>query len=747
MLIPKIANRMVKLKLRLNQKAKNNSQGNPWRNYSLVAGVTVLLFVLSLSWIQMQTRKFKSQQESKLRQELAQQSATLKATLSQSPSQRAATLRQIAESNRLSRARHRARYLLGVDLLEQRQGAAALEVLEGLEKEYPLLAPQILFQKAQAYRLNQQDKKFEATLNYLQKNYPNSPVVGDALALLGEQNPEYKLQLINRFPEHPHTQKIARQILARNQENLPMLLLLAKYSRDAELNPVRDRLVLQYPAQLQPEDWEAIADGYWRAGENRKAADAYSLASSTPRNLYRAGRGFHLNGNLDSATRAYQRLLEEYHDAREAGLALLHLASISSGDEAVVYLETAIAKFPANAAQAYHAKAKIHDAFQKSTAANQARQKLLADYGDSATAADYRWQTAQILADTGNKQAAWQWMQPVLTAPPNSKFAPQALYWTGKWAKDLGQIEDAQTAWKRAIAFYPQSYWAWRSAVMLGWDVGDFSSLRQRNPELDFTPIYASLPMGSEALQELYFLGQYRDAWTLLQSEIEHPQQLSVNEQFTEGLLLLKLGQIRQGIKQILDLAERESPQDRQEWSALRKSPAYWHGLFPFPYRQEILQYSRQEKINPLLMISVMRKESTFAPEIDSAVGAVGLMQIVPPTAEWVAEQINLEHYTLTKPEDNIKIGSWYLAHNHQRYDNSSLLAVASYNAGTGNVNQWIARYDLADGDRFVAAIPFAETQDYVEGVFGNYWNYLRLYNPQLKAKINGLVAEVKAGN
>ena len=747
MLIPKIANRMLKLKLRLNQKAKNNSQGNPWRNYSLVAGVTVLLFVLSLSWIQMQTRKFKSQQASKLRQELAQQSATLKATLSQSPSQRAATLRQIAESNRLSRARHRARYLLGVDLLEQRQGAAALEVLEDLEKEYPLLAPQILFQKAQAYRLNQQDKKFEATLNYLQKNYPNSPVVGDALALLGEQNSEYKLQLINRFPEHPHTQKIARQILARNQENLPMLLLLAKYSRDAELNPVRDRLVLQYPAQLQPEDWEAIADGYWRAGENRKAADAYSLASSTPRNLYRAARGFHLNGNLDSATRAYQRLLEEYHDAREAGLALLHLASISSGDEAVVYLETAIAKFPANAAQAYHAKAKIHDAFQKSTAANQARQKLLADYGDSATAADYRWQTAQILADTGNKQAAWQWMQPVLTAPPNSKFAPQALYWTGKWAKDLGQIEDAQTAWKRAIAFYPQSYWAWRSAVMLGWDVGDFSSLRQRNPELDFTPIYASLPMGSEALQELYFLGQYRDAWTLLQSEIEHPQQLSVNEQFTEGLLLLKLGQIRQGIKQILDLAERESPQDRQEWSALRKSPAYWHGLFPFPYRQEILQYSQQEKINPLLMISVMRKESTFAPEIDSAVGAVGLMQIVPPTAEWVTEQINLEHYTLTKPEDNIKIGSWYLAHNHHRYDNSSLLAVASYNAGTGNVNQWIARYDLADSDRFVAAIPFAETQDYVEGVFGNYWNYLRLYNPQLKAKINGLVAEVKTDN
>ena len=140
-----------------------------------------------------------------------------------------------------------------------------------------------------------------------------------------------------------------------------------------------------------------------------------------------------------------------------------------------------------------------------------------------------------------------------------------------------------------------------------------------------------------------------------------------------------------------------------------------------------------------------MRKESTFDPQIDSAVGAVGLMQIVPPTAEWVAEQINLDDYSLTKPEDNVKIGSWYLSHNHHRYDNSSLLAVASYNAGTGNVNQWIERYNVADSDRFVAQIPFEETQDYVEGVFGNYWNYLRLYNPQMREKVNRLTKSIKS--
>jgi soluble lytic murein transglycosylase len=330
-------------------------------------------------------------------------------------------------------------------------------------------------------------------------------------------------------------------------------------------------------------------------------------------------------------------------------------------------------------------------------------------------------------------------MQPVITSNLDLEFAPKALYSAGKWAKDLGKPESANTAFKRVIELYPQSYWAWRSAVLLGWDVGNFNTIGKLKPSLDFAETYTPLPMGSEALQELYFLGQYQDTWTLLQSEIKQHQQLSVNEQFTEGLLLSKLGQVSRGMEEIWDLAQRENPQEKQQWESLRQTTAYWHGLFPFPYQEKILDYAQKEQVNPLLVISVMRKESTFDPEIDSAVGAMGLMQIVPPTAKWIAEQIKLEDYSLTNAEDNIKIGTWYLAHNHYRYDNSSLLAVASYNAGTGNVNKWLNQYNINEPDGFVEQIPFAETKDYVEGVFGNYWNYLRLYNPEIREQVNRL--------
>ena len=723
------------LESKLSSKAPQNHRKNSILSLKNTLPI-LLIFFGSLSLLTIASSQFKSLQNTHQLKEKQRESSALIPLLSKSTQSRASLLAEIAQRSPVSRDRQRASYLLGVDLLAQQKGAAALKYLAGLEREYPLLAPQILLKTAQAYQQTQQKAKFQAILTYLIQTYPDSPVIADAWILLNPNYSNYPKKLIEKFPYHPRTIALALSQLKKNPQEFEWLLLLAKYSRGKHLVQIRDRLVLQHPAQLTPEDWEAIADGYWRDGENRKAADAYTLASSTPRNLYRAARGFHLNGNTGQAKRAYERLLQEYHDAREAGLALLYLAGISGGDEAVFYLERAIADFPEFAPRALLAKSKIHNAFGKIAAAEDAKQELLNKYANSSTTAIYRWDMAQKLAAQGDKQEARQWMQPVIKLNLHLNFAPQAFYWTGKWAKDLGKVEEARTTWQKAIALYPQSYWAWRCAVSLGWDVGDFATVRHQKPVLNFSDTYSPLPIGSEALQELYFLRQYQDAWTLLQSEIRHLQQPTVNEQFAEGLILLKLGKFSEGIQEILDLARRELPQERSEWEALRKTPVYWYSLFPFPYREDILKYAAQQGINPLLVISVMRKESTFNSQIDSRVGAIGLMQIVPPTATWVAEQIKLKDYTLTNAEDNIKIGTWYLAHNHHRYENNSLLAIASYNAGTGNVNQWLNLYDVNDSDRFVANIPFPETQDYVEGVFGNYWNYLRLYSPQLRQKI-----------
>ena len=114
----------------------------------------------------------------------------------------------------------------------------------------------------------------------------------------------------------------------------------------------------------------------------------------------------------------------------------------------------------------------------------------------------------------------------------------------------------------------------------------------------------------------------------------------------------------------------------------------------------------------------------------------------MPETGSWIAEKINLKQYNLENPNDNVKLGTWFLDFTHQEYNNNSMLAVASYNAGPGNVSKWLPTLPKEDPDEFVESIPFDETKNYVRQVFGNYWNYLRLYNPEISQIVSKYSAE-----
>ena len=170
-------------------------------------------------------------------------------------------------------------------------------------------------------------------------------------------------------------------------------------------------------------------------------------------------------------------------------------------------------------------------------------------------------------------------------------------------------------------------------------------------------------PAGSATFQELYHLGQDGDAWRLFQAETAQQDDLTVEEQFTEALLKLNRGHNLAGINQIWGLKEQKTPTGQQQWQQLRQTSEYWHSLFPFPFYDLIVNWSQERQLNPLLVTSLIRQESRFEPEIRSPVGATGLMQVMPATGRWIAEKINLKDYSLTNPENNINLGTWYLDH------------------------------------------------------------------------------------
>ena len=98
-------------------------------------------------------------------------------------------------------------------------------------------------------------------------------------------------------------------------------------------------------------------------------------------------------------------------------------------------------------------------------------------------------------------------------------------------------------------------------------------------------------------------------------------------------------------------------------------------------------------------------------------VGAVGMMQLMPETAAWISEQSGLTAEKLEEPDQNIPLGAWYLNFLLKTYHNNEILALAAYNAGRGNVDEWIKENGWEEGFSDIERIPFPETREFVKSV------------------------------
>ncbi len=165
---------------------------------------------------------------------------------------------------------------------------------------------------------------------------------------------------------------------------------------------------------------------------------------------------------------------------------------------------------------------------------------------------------------------------------------------------------------------------------------------------------------------------------------------------------------------------------------ALFFSSGWMSWVYPISYKEEIRKQSESYGIDPFLVTSIIRVETNFRPSKESRVGALGIMQLMPDTADWAIEQGKLPRATPDRikhePETNIRIGTWYLRNLSDQFGDNSLAAVAAYNAGPGNVKKWLES-GLWDGTlENVRNIPIGETRHYVQRVVYYYNQYTKVY-------------------
>jgi len=681
------------------------------------------------------------------------------------PESRRSPLEALANGE-ASADRNRARYLLAADAIAAQRGVEAVQWLESLEADYPMMAPMVALQRARAWELTGDKNQAQQAWQELLEKYPQAPMAAEALYMLGKRDAQSPVQGANNvatpgrqqntywdraiaeFPNHPRTVDIAQALLEQNPNQPQLLLLLAKHGLHLpDLVTYLDRLVNSSNApQLTPADWETIAFAYWEKQEYGKGAAAYAKAPRTAQNAYRAARGLQIDGKKPEAIAAYKGLSAEFPDSEDTAEGLMRLAKIVDAKEAITYLDIVREKFPKRAGEALWERSKMLDTLGSASSAVQARKSVLTQYSTSKAAAQLRWQLVRESAARGDLAEARRWAKELREENSHSEEAAEANFWRGKWAIALGKEKEAQADFEYVLKHHPESYFAWRSAVYLGWNVGDFTTVRQLQPEVvKLEPTGQRsyrrqlLPAGEEVLQELYLLAQDQDAWTLWQVEFTNRMQPTVSEQFTDGVIRIGVGDNLDGIFMLSSIAWRTQPEERSQYEKLSQQPAYWQALYPFPYKDLILKWSAHRQLNPLLVTALIRQESRFTPKIKSWAGAVGLMQVLPETAEWRAASMQVKKYDLENPDDNINFGTEFLDYTHKEYNNNSMLAVASYNAGPGAVADWLKRFGFQDPDEFAQKIPFPETNDYIRKVFGNYWNYLRLYNPEVAQKLASL--------
>src|SRR5882762_387821 len=279
-----------------------------------------------------------------------------------------------------------------------------------------------------------------------------------------------------------------------------------------------------------------------------------------------------------------------------------------------------------------------------------------------------------------------------------AKNDPVWIYWYGRAERELGSPLEADGYFERIAGEH--SFYGRLAAEELG------VSLR--------IPARAPLPTESEIAEVAAIPGLAR-ALALYR--------LDMRTEATKEWLWTIRGMDDRKLLAAAELARRNEAWDRAIGTADRTLFAHNFSVrYLAPYREVLAEKARSRDLEEPWVLGVVRQESRFITGAKSSAGATGLMQVMRPTAKWIAQRMRMKNFSwarLHEPDLNATLGTYYLKHVLNQFDGSPVLAAAAYNAGPSRARLWRGTAPV-EGAIFVETIPFGETRDYVKKVMAN---------------------------
>jgi soluble lytic murein transglycosylase-like protein len=291
----------------------------------------------------------------------------------------------------------------------------------------------------------------------------------------------------------------------------------------------------------------------------------------------------------------------------------------------------------------------------------------------------------------------------------NPNVKRQAQYWYARTIEHLGQKEEADAIYRNlAAAPYADLYALNATARGAPREEPTTNPLNLKRP--DWRDIAErNMPKELRLAYELTALTDFNDSRLEIQKNLSRANQpyadaLLADLYNSSGDALLMTRSLRRAFPQLATVEQDSVP------------PYFLRMYYPLKYADAIAKYSKQNNLDPYLMMGLIHQESFFSPLVRSPVGATGLMQLMPPTAREIAHRLG-GSANVEIPEVNIRLGTYYFRQLVNMFGGAVPLAVASYNAGQGNVLRWRRAAPHKPMDEFLESIPFPETRNYVKRV------------------------------
>ncbi|MYA29312.1 MAG: transglycosylase SLT domain-containing protein [Nitrospira sp. SB0666_bin_27] len=346
---------------------------------------------------------------------------------------------------------------------------------------------------------------------------------------------------------------------------------------------------------------------------------------------------------------------------------------------------------------------------------------------------DALWRLGWLHYQQGGWEDAVEAFDSLARTGPGRHWQNRAHYWKARALECMGRGDEAQTVYGQVAAEWPMTYYGQLSESRLRHPRpagrqpreeptnpvmnGPASSAFRINAHFQKATELSKLGLRQEALEELLVVKrQYRDQPQALYALARH---------------MLELGDFEAPIV----IAKRyfREPLERRRISL--DSPL-WRMAYPTGYMPQIRRHAASH-VDPFLVAGIIREESLYNPKALSPVGAMGLMQLMPKTANRTARRLGLvpvDREDLLQGEMNVRLGVAYVGQLLRDYQGNLIRAVAAYNAGPTAVKRWIAKFGNRDPDEFVELISYRETRRYVKRVLTSYRIYQTLYSTTCSA-------------